>query len=103
MKARKQFVEAPLTINDFIVCAARGVMLKNGGVKFSGRLFVRDCPVAFFSNEGNGGCNSWTVSAPTLFGDAEEFAKRHLPDLKFEQLDHLVGELWDAAIMRGVK
>lgn len=92
--------ERALTLSDFVVRAARGYERPDGGIVWSGMLFVRDVPVASFHNDGNGGCCTWNARQPMLLDEATAFAKKQFPDLQFEQLDHLVGQLWDAAMSK---
>ena len=103
MSARKMkaaHVEAALTLADCVVRAARGYERADGGIAFSGNLFVRDVPVATFSNDGNGGATMFKVKVPALFAEFKNFAKASRPDFNFEHAENLVGELWDAAVMR---
>jgi hypothetical protein len=88
-----------LTLADCVVRAARGHQRADGSVVWSGVLFVRDCPTANFSNDGNGGCNKWQVRAPALFEEFKALAVQVRPE-RFEQEDNLVGELWDAAMLK---
>ncbi len=94
--SKRKTVDAALTLADCIVRAARGHQRTDGGVAWSGMLFIRDCPAASFSNDGNGGCCNWQVRAPQLFREFEALAKATTP-VAFEHADHLVGSLWDVA------
>lgn len=87
------------TLADCVVRAARGHMLSHGGVAFSGMLWVWNCPVASFSNAGEGGCHKWVVNHPAMFAAFEQMAKDLHPELSFEQADHVAGALWDKAFL----
>jgi len=88
---------ATLTIADFAVRAARGHQNKDGGIVWSGVLWLGDVPVANFRNDGDGGCNVWTVRDARLFEEFKAAAKREREE-NFEQEDHAVGALWDFAM-----
>lgn len=102
--ARKRAAaKADLTVvtrADCIVRAANGYQRPDGGVVFSGVLFIHDVPAANFHNDGNGGCNAWTIRAPQLFEQFKALAVSLHPAVRFEQEDLLVGALWDEAFMR---
>lgn len=89
-----------LRLADCVVRAARGHQTHDGGIAFSGMLWIRDRPVASFSNDGNGGCNRWSIRDRAAFEEFKALA-RSVRAERFEQEDHLVGELWDAATLRG--
>ncbi len=95
------FVDAPLTRADVIVRAARGRMRPDGGIEFSGALWVRDCPAGSFRNDGRGGCCTWTIrpEQQRLFDEFAAFANLTHPDL-IESADWLAGLLWDEAMLR---
>ncbi len=99
-------VNPPLTLADCVVRAARGHMLPNGGVAFSGVLWLRDIPVANFHNHGDGGCNTYALrEAPYCAAAFQEFktlAASIDRESGFEQEDHVIGRLWDVAYTRGV-
>lgn len=97
--AKKSATSAALTRADMVVRAARGRELADGGIAFSGMLWVWDMPIASFRNEGRGGCCTWDVKNADAFAKFEAFAVAEFPALKFEQADHLAGQLWDAAIL----
>lgn len=106
MSAARKSTSAPtgaLTRADLVVRAARGHQRPDGGVVWSGMLYRGDTQVAAFHNEGHGGCCTYTIRDRALFKECEELAKREFPEHSFEQLDDLVGALWDAAVReRGV-
>lgn len=99
--------EGALTRADLVVREARGRERMNGGIEFSGVLYVRNVRLVAFENDGDGGCNVYRLLAPTseaaraMMYEVEAFAKRELPTVRYEQLDTLIGALWDEAIMRG--
>lgn len=101
-KPKAAHVEAALTLADCIVRAARGHARADGGIAFSGMLFIRDCPAASFRNEGKGGCTVFQVRDRFQFAEFDALAKA-IRSENFEQAENLVGELWDAAYLRGVK
>lgn len=89
-----------LTRADMVVRAARGHQKPDGGIVFSGMLWVWDMPIASFHNSGDGGCHDWDVKHPAAFEKFEAFARAEFPTLKFEQADWLVGQLWDEAFSK---
>lgn len=86
----------------FVVRAARGHMIRPGSVAFSGTLWKGDEMIGEFRNYGDGGCNVWKVYAgqAALFEEFKAAAVREFPDSQFEHEDHLVGKLWDAAMLK---
>jgi len=104
MKTAAAIAPAALTLADCIVRAARGRATRDG-IAFSGLLWIRDQPVAEFRNDGKGGCNHY-ILRPGMFDTFVEFKQMCIdlhPDISFEQEDHVVGELWDVAYLRGAK
>lgn len=98
MSTRKPKAASPA--ETYIVRAARGYQRPDGGVVWSGMLYLGDCQVAAFHNDGNGGCVSWQVRAPSLFAEFKAAAVKRYPQDRFEQEDTYVGELWDAAFAK---
>ncbi len=96
-----------LTIAECIVRAARGHERTDGGIAFSGVLWIRDIPVAEFNNDGNGGCTTFRIRdndyARSSFEEFKTLARRLHPNDSFEQECIAVGDLWDVAFMRGAK
>lgn len=89
-----------LTLAECVVRAARGYERPDGGVVWSGVLWIRETPAANFHNDGNGGCNHWDVRDHALFNAFKALADKEHPEVQFERADWLVGRLWDAAVMR---
>lgn len=100
MKTAGRTKVAKLTLADCIVRAARGFARADGGIAFSGMLWVRDQPIASFHNDGNGGCCEWAVRNREAFAEFEALAKTLNPSIHFEQADHVAGQLWDAAFLK---
>lgn len=92
------------TVNSeqFVVRAARGLQRSDGGIVWRGMLWLGDQPIAAFFNAGDGGCVTWRVYANSdeAFGKFKALAAERFPELRYEQEDHLVGELWDAAFQK---
>lgn len=97
---QKSAPEGALTRADMVVRAARGHERPDGGIVWSGMLWVRDMPIASFRNDGRGGCCSWDVKDRAAFAEFEAFAVAEFPDKNFEQADWLVGQLWDEAFTK---
>lgn len=102
MKPAKQISAAAptLTLAQCVARAVDGRQRKDGGIAWRGVLWVRDEPIANFRNDGEGGCVEWTIRNREAFEEFKALAVREFPQHRFEQADHLVGTLWDAAILK---
>lgn len=86
---------------EFVVRAARGYQRPDGGVVFSGMIYLGDDQVASFHNDGHGGCNSYQIRNFNLFVQFKAAAIAAFPTNQFEQEDLLAGQLWDTAYLKG--
>lgn len=97
----KRNTKAAPAATGYVVRAARGHQRPDGGVVWSGMLYRGDDQVAAFHNDGNGGCVSWQPRNAALLAEFKAAAVKRFPQDRFEQEDIYVGELWDAAALRG--
>lgn len=80
-----------------------GFDLPEGGIAYNGRITVGNLVVATFQNDGDGGCNAYTVMrgplAQELWAIIEAEARAEFPMLP-EPTDYYVGLLWDTAMLK---